>query len=276
MAEYMMQTIADAVPNSSLRVRPSKDTLVRWLALAKVQELRRAGLSYREIGLQFGPRCGKGQLTEAGAFAFQLPPEHLLSFASAHVGLSGAQGDAAVFLQALDALDQGLVFFTCEGMLLHANKAFSNALNACCEEKRLQAEIQHFASSLCELVRLREYGNEATVQGLAVREVPLHGQRYQLKGSFIGLDLFGRGSTTLIALENPSPEPLSDEALQERFGLSKKESRVLRLLVEGKTNEEIAYALFLSPHTVRNHAVNIFNKLSVTSRTAAAVRVLTR
>ena len=268
-----MRTSEVAAPASSPRIPPAKDTLVRRLALAKLRELRRAGLAFREIGLQFGLGRGKGHSVGEGGFAFRLPPEQLLSFAPAG---RDVEADAAVFLQALDALDQGLVFFTCEGVLLHANRTFSEVLDTSCNGARLKAEVQHFASSLCGLVKLREYGTGGTVEELAVREVPLERERYQLKGSFIGLDLFGRGTTTLIAVQRPAQDPLGDEALKTRFSLSKKESAVLRLLVDGKSNEQIAQALFLSPHTVRNHAVNIFDKLAVTSRTAAAVRVLTR
>ena len=254
---------------------PSKDTLVRRLALAKLRELRRAGLSYRDIGRQFGIGPSKGRVEVEGRFAFRVPPERLLAFG--HPEANGSvQQDAAVFLRALDALDQGLVFFTCEGVLLHANSAFSTALNTCCEGERLQSEIQHFATLLCGLVRLRAYGSEATVEELAVHQVPLQGEKYQLKGSFIGLDLFGQGPTTLITLERPAPDPLSDEALQERFALSKKEVGVLCLMLEGKSNEEIAAALFLSPHTVRHHGESIFHKLAVKTRTEAAVRVLRR
>lgn len=52
--------------------------------------------------------------------------------------------------------------------------------------------------------------------------------------------------------------------------LSKREVEVLRLLVDGKSNQEIAGALFISPNTVANHVTNILTKLNVDSRTAAA------
>ncbi len=48
----------------------------------------------------------------------------------------------------------------------------------------------------------------------------------------------------------------------------------MRLLVEGRTNPEIADALFISHGTVRNHVTNIFTKLGVESRTAAATFAL--
>jgi DNA-binding NarL/FixJ family response regulator len=45
---------------------------------------------------------------------------------------------------------------------------------------------------------------------------------------------------------------------------------VLRLVAAGKSNPEIAAQLFLSEKTVARHLSNIFTKLDVTSRTAAA------
>jgi DNA-binding CsgD family transcriptional regulator len=53
-------------------------------------------------------------------------------------------------------------------------------------------------------------------------------------------------------------------------GLSAREVEVLRLVAAGKTNPEIAAELFLSEKTVARHLSNIFAKLNVTSRTAAA------
>jgi DNA-binding CsgD family transcriptional regulator len=53
-------------------------------------------------------------------------------------------------------------------------------------------------------------------------------------------------------------------------GLSPRELDVLRLLVEGRSDREIAAALFISHRTVMTHVVNILNKLGVSSRTAAA------
>ena len=54
------------------------------------------------------------------------------------------------------------------------------------------------------------------------------------------------------------------------FGLTTRELDVLRLVVEGYSNPEIATRLFISPRTVRNHLTQIFAKLGVASRTAAA------
>jgi DNA-binding NarL/FixJ family response regulator len=53
-------------------------------------------------------------------------------------------------------------------------------------------------------------------------------------------------------------------------GLSEREIEVLRLVAAGKTNPEIAAVLFLSERTIARHLSNIFTKIDVTSRTAAA------
>ncbi len=52
--------------------------------------------------------------------------------------------------------------------------------------------------------------------------------------------------------------------------LTRRETEVLRLVAAGKTNRDIADALFISEKTVARHLTNIFNKLDCQSRTQAA------
>jgi ATP/maltotriose-dependent transcriptional regulator MalT len=63
------------------------------------------------------------------------------------------------------------------------------------------------------------------------------------------------------------------EQLSERpsvAGLTAREIEVLRLVAAGKSNREIATELYLSVKTVARHLSNIFCKIDVSSRTAAA------
>jgi ATP/maltotriose-dependent transcriptional regulator MalT len=53
-------------------------------------------------------------------------------------------------------------------------------------------------------------------------------------------------------------------------GLTAREVQVLSLVATGRTNREISSTLMISEHTVARHLQNIFSKLGVSSRTAAA------
>jgi DNA-binding NarL/FixJ family response regulator len=54
--------------------------------------------------------------------------------------------------------------------------------------------------------------------------------------------------------------------------LSDRELDVLRLLADGRSNREIATALFLAEGTVKNHVTNVLGKLGARDRTQAALR----
>jgi DNA-binding CsgD family transcriptional regulator len=58
--------------------------------------------------------------------------------------------------------------------------------------------------------------------------------------------------------------------------LTATEGRVAALVADGRTNKEIAAALFLSPRTVESHLHHVFAKLGVRSRTELARLVLAR
>jgi len=58
--------------------------------------------------------------------------------------------------------------------------------------------------------------------------------------------------------------------MRKADSLSGQERRVLALVVDGKTNKEIAAALKLSDKTVKNYLSNAFQKLQVTRRAHAA------
>jgi len=55
--------------------------------------------------------------------------------------------------------------------------------------------------------------------------------------------------------------------------LTSRQRELMRLVADGLTNAEIAAALHVSPHTVRTHLTNIFERLGVSTRAAAVARV---
>ncbi|GAA6618912.1 response regulator [Scytonema sp. NUACC26] len=71
-------------------------------------------------------------------------------------------------------------------------------------------------------------------------------------------------------IENLKPPTTSGNTAN----LSQRELEVLKLMVEGYSNPEIAEKLYLSPNTVKTHVRGIMNKLSVDDRVQAAVVAL--
>jgi non-specific serine/threonine protein kinase len=72
----------------------------------------------------------------------------------------------------------------------------------------------------------------------------------------------------------PAPHSPTDSAA--RSGLTRRERDVLRLLVAGHTDREIAAALFIGRRTVETHVAGILNKLGLDSRTAVAAHAVRR
>lgn len=61
---------------------------------------------------------------------------------------------------------------------------------------------------------------------------------------------------------------------QNKAQLTEREMEVLRLLVEGMSNTEIANELIVSVHTAKAHVCNILQKLYVNDRVQAAVKAI--
>jgi DNA-binding NarL/FixJ family response regulator len=79
-------------------------------------------------------------------------------------------------------------------------------------------------------------------------------------GTYVDAALAGMFASTSITERLPS--------------LSQREREVLRLLSEGKTNEQIGKELFISPETVRTHVRKAMDKLDADTRTQAVATAL--
>lgn len=72
---------------------------------------------------------------------------------------------------------------------------------------------------------------------------------------------FAELDDTVAARAQPLVVPLTDRELE-----------VVRLMAQGRSNREIADALFLAEGTVKNHVTNVLAKLEARDRTQAALR----
>jgi DNA-binding CsgD family transcriptional regulator len=82
----------------------------------------------------------------------------------------------------------------------------------------------------------------------------------------------GDGPTCRLVLHERAVTPLAGSPAQP--GLSRREREVLHWVAQGKTNAEIATILGVSPGTVKRHLENLYPKLGVENRHAAALLFL--
>ncbi len=78
-------------------------------------------------------------------------------------------------------------------------------------------------------------------------------------------------SIASILVEELNDKERKDSNYEKIESLTKREYEVLILVAEGLNNKEIAYKLFISEKTVKNHVSNIFKKIEVNDRIQAAI-----
>jgi pimeloyl-ACP methyl ester carboxylesterase/DNA-binding CsgD family transcriptional regulator len=83
------------------------------------------------------------------------------------------------------------------------------------------------------------------------------------------------GAPTPVVVDPTLVEPPNESEFDHRLAqlLSARERDVMRWVARGKTNQQIAAALYVSESTVRKHLQNSYRKLDVTSRTTALARL---
>ena len=120
-----------------------------------------------------------------------------------------------------------------------------------------------------KVLALTAYDDEAHVRGLiaagvagyVLKDEPIDALVRAIETVMQGDSWFSRSVIEKLMLpRDRGPEVPARRPLTER------EREVLRVLVAGKTNQEIAAALQISVKTVEKHVANLFTKLGVTSR----------
>ena len=96
---------------------------------------------------------------------------------------------------------------------------------------------------------------------LLVAEIQILARRARIELPPPGLPGTGAGE------DDPAQRPAS---AADELGLTSREREVLGLIADGRTNRQIAEALFISPRTVAMHVSSILAKLGVTNRGGAA------
>jgi DNA-binding NarL/FixJ family response regulator len=122
------------------------------------------------------------------------------------------------------------------------------------------------------MIALTTYGGDedirrtlaAGVQAYLTKDV-LHDELLKaIRAVHAGQTYLPAGVAAALAAQMPRPD------------LSARELQVRELIVRGLANKQIAYALSIAEHTVKNHVKSILSKLGVQDRTQAATAAIQR
>lgn len=182
----------------------------------------------------------------------------------------------AWLMSALDDSDEPLAVCDANGRVLHENAALTRTLP------------KDGADQVREAIRQVARGvAAATDAGLLdapiARDVGVAGERYHVRGSLAGPEFSASGVTTLVSVTRPTASVtdvttslaaavtyeaarLQEEELRSVYRLTPREVEVTRLLVQRRSNAEVARALTISEHTARHHTENVLLKLGARSR----------
>jgi transcriptional regulator EpsA len=136
----------------------------------------------------------------------------------------------------------------------------------------VHSALREMRSAVVHGVRDQRVGHESLYIALdseSLGEIPrADGYRFLVDCLIAQIDVAFR-RVAAFPLEAPK---LPREPAANCGGLSRREQEILGWLCRGETNLDIAAALAISPHTVKNHLQRIFRKIGVHNRTQAAAR----
>jgi DNA-binding CsgD family transcriptional regulator len=199
-------------------------------------------------------------------------------FAEACVALGDTERARLLYDRLVDRADQNIVtgstdltggsvsyylglLATLMGDWEDAERRFAAAL-AMNERWGIRPYVAHTQFAWAEmLVQRNDPGDQERALELASRALALAVE--------IGMTSLADRARTMTARLAASPAPPA-RSHRNQHGLTARELDVLQLVASGQPAREIAAALYISPHTVERHLANIYNKLGVNSRAAAA------
>lgn len=205
---------------------------------------------------------------------FSEPERELLNLLRPHLTQVYLQAEAAMQLQqdmtimqrAFDALDRGVIVITMNGRLQWITPQAQRWL-----QKYFTAPPGSLADGLPDAVRqwmLQQCHTSISAEPAP----PLRPLVIERAESALSIRCIIEPEMDRLLLLLQEQQRDFCPATLAPLGLSKRECEILYWVMQGKTNPEIGALLGVSPSTVRTRLEDIFSKLGVRTRTAAAMR----
>lgn len=157
--------------------------------------------------------------------------------------------------------------------LRHGSGLVTIELAEAARTNRKALGIEPTPRKLEEMAKI-EAASESAISSHAVSDARGGGARLDLPALTRRIINVARGIAGPQHPEATLPLPSEQRVSASDYGLTNRETQVLRLLVEGRSTRAIADALYISPRTATTHVTNILGKLGVSSRTAAVALAL--
>jgi len=120
----------------------------------------------------------------------------------------------------------------------------------------------------CEQIRLNYLSGNTPPQFFRVSCVSVSENRKYMFRSYLNMHGQGGKPVYIVMVEDSTAlQEFREKDAVAKYGLTRKETGICRLVKEGLTNKEIANALCVNLCTVETHIRNIFKKTEVTNRT---------
>jgi DNA-binding NarL/FixJ family response regulator len=181
---------------------------------------------------------------------------------TAHVEIAVAAGDQSVAEAAADELDEVASIYGSSGLHASAKRARGAVLLAAGRLDEALATLRDACSGWYELDAPHDCAKVRVLLARTYRELgDTESAERELAAARSAFAALGA------ALD---ASQLGEHGRTPPRGLTDREAQVLALVAVGSTNRQIATELHLSQKTVERHVSNIFSKIEVTTRTAAA------
>ncbi len=145
--------------------------------------------------------------------------------------------------------------------------------------RQIKREFPHIQIVMLTVVDDNDIVYEAIragAQGYLLKDLEIQQLCDMLEGLRHGDAPLSGGIAAKILEEFQHSMPIASEQLEIADNLSVREREVLQLLVQGKSNTEIAAELVITENTVKTHLSNILAKLHLKNRIQAAVYAVSR
>jgi DNA-binding NarL/FixJ family response regulator len=204
-------------------------------------------------------RASVAQALTCGAVDYvakPVAPDELIARIAVHVVNARLIADAR---QAADAAGRGVAAFSHEGLLAWATPRAAELLAGVLDDPDVASRVR---------VWLAAVGAEALSHSA---ELALT----RPGGGGVNLNVIGRAaSSDILVRVRPIHSETTGAFLSRTFGITPREGEVLGWLAQGKSNNDIATILRLSPRTITKHIEQIFTKIGVENRTSAAAMAI--